>query len=90
MSWKQFKWIGLAAIVFALSGCLDKGTAPAPAPIGMSNPASDNCAELGGKTVIETIDGGDQVGMCHLPDGRVCNEWALYREGVCEPLDTAG
>lgn len=89
MLWKQLNWIGLAAIMVTLSGCIGGEDAPTPSPIGMPNPASANCANLGGETVIETVGGGNQVGMCHLPDGRVCEEWALFREGVCEPADTA-
>lgn len=89
MSWKQLKWMGFAAIVGALSGCAEEDMTPAPDPVGISNPASDNCADLGGETVIETIAGGNQVGTCHLPDGRVCEEWALYRDGACEPAGTA-
>ncbi|WP_163311789.1 DUF333 domain-containing protein, partial [Enterobacter cloacae] len=25
------------------------------------------------------------VGMCHLPDGRICEEWALFRDNRCVP-----
>lgn len=43
---------------------------------GMSNPAADYCDELGGK--FPDASSGD----CTLPDGTVCDEWALFR-GQC-------
>lgn len=49
-----------------------------PKAVGMANPASVYCEKLGGKLVIETSSKG-QVGMCHLPDGSVQEEWALFR-----------
>ena len=65
--------------VFLLSGCV--ATAPAgqePAVVGMPNPASVYCAEQGGESVIRDTPEG-QTGDCHLPDGRVVDEWDLYR-----------
>ena len=59
-----------------LSGC----AAPeARAPeVGMANPASLYCEKSGGSiTMREEADG--TAGYCHLPDGRVVEEWALYR-----------
>lgn len=51
--------------------------------VGIANPASTNCVALGGR--LEIVDGADgQFGLCHLPDGRVCEEWALFRDGSCE------
>ena len=47
--------------------------------IGMANPASVNCGEQGGRLEFRT-DAAGQSGYCHLPDGRVVEEWALYRE----------
>jgi uncharacterized protein len=51
--------------------------------VGVANPASVNCVEtLGGvHEVVEEAEG--QAGYCRLPDGRVCEEWALLREGAC-------
>ena len=46
------------------------------------NPASANCAEQGGRLEIETRGDGGQYGVCHLADGRACEEWALMR-GQC-------
>ena len=47
--------------------------------LGMANPASVHCVELGGKLEIKDSANG-QTGYCHLPDGKVVEEWALFRE----------
>ncbi len=44
----------------------------------MANPASVYCAQQGGKSERVTTAAG-QSSNCHLPDGRVVEEWALYR-----------
>ncbi len=43
----------------------------------MPNPASANCVRQGGRLSIQNESGG-QVGYCHLPDGRVIEEWLLF------------
>jgi putative hemolysin len=48
----------------------------------MSNPASVNCLNKGGKLSIINEPGG-QVGMCTLSNGTVCEEWAYFR-GECK------
>lgn len=47
------------------------------------NPASVYCVDdrQGELRIVETETG--QVGMCHLPDGRWCEEWELFRNGNC-------
>lgn len=55
-----------------------------PPRIGMPNPASQYCVELGGRLEIRNDTGG-QVGYCHLPDGRVVEEWALFRSRAAKP-----
>lgn len=47
------------------------------------NPASVYCVDdrQGELQIVETETG--QVGMCHLPDGRWCEEWELFRNGNC-------
>ncbi len=49
---------------------------------GIANPASVNCVNIGGTLAIVDEANG-QVGYCHLPDGRVCEEWALFRDKTC-------
>ena len=48
--------------------------------LAMPNPASKNCVDKGGKLEIVTEKNGGQVGMCHLPNGVVCEEFALLRK----------
>ncbi|MBI4079693.1 DUF333 domain-containing protein [Candidatus Kaiserbacteria bacterium] len=84
MSAKTIAWIVLAIIVIA--GVLyyfqtQSGGQPEE-NVGIANPASTNCVNLGG--TLEIVDGTEgQFGLCHLPDGRVCEEWALFRDGSC-------
>lgn len=62
-------------IIPAITACSPVDTYP---PIGLANPASVYCADQGGNVVIrDTAEG--QVGYCHLPDGRVVEEWEFYR-----------
>ncbi|WP_321860485.1 DUF333 domain-containing protein [Burkholderia cenocepacia] len=53
-----------------------------PARAALANPASVNCEKLGGRHVIRNLSSG-QVGICVFKDGRVCEEWALYRDDRC-------
>jgi len=48
----------------------------------LANPASQFCADSGGKLRIETRGDGGQYGVCDLGDNRLCEEWALLR-GNC-------
>lgn len=74
-------------ILAALSGCTEDR---APSAAGLANPVSVHCGKLGGRTNIETLPDGSQIGMCELPDGCTCEEWALLRDRKCEPTATAG
>ncbi|RXA94797.1 MULTISPECIES: DUF333 domain-containing protein [Yersinia] len=50
--------------------------------LDMSNPAAVNCANVGGVLTIAKQLSGGSIGMCQLPDGKRCEEWALMR-GAC-------
>ncbi|VVB98714.1 Uncharacterised protein [uncultured archaeon] len=50
---------------------------------GLANPASVNCIDNNGTLKIVSDENGNQVGMCTLPGGKVCEEWA-YLRGDCE------
>ena len=52
--------------------------------VGMPNPASEFCIKKGGKLKIKTNADGGQFGICHLPDGTECEEWAFFK-GECRP-----
>ncbi|CFQ45189.1 putative hemolysin [Yersinia aleksiciae] len=54
----------------------------AHANVSMANPASVNCANAGGVLTLAKQLNGGSVGMCQLPDGKRCEEWALMR-GAC-------
>lgn len=64
----------LPAVLLAAAGCT-----PQDKSVGLANPASQNCVRLGGKLEIRQETTG-ATGYCHLPDGRVIEEWALFRE----------
>ena len=52
---------------------------------GMANPASVNCVNVGGQSVIMTNPDGSQYGMCNFTNGTSCEEWALFRGEGCQP-----
>ncbi|WP_064503834.1 putative hemolysin [Methylobacterium platani] len=52
--------------------------AGAPQAWAMGNPASAYCTSVGGRLEMRQGPGG-QAGFCHLPDGRVVEEWQLFR-----------
>jgi putative hemolysin len=58
-------------------------TASEPESVGMANPASVNCAKLGGVSIAKTAADGGQSADCKLPNGQQCDEWTLFREGKC-------
>ncbi|WP_323368404.1 putative hemolysin [Komagataeibacter medellinensis] len=58
-----------------------------PAPqsrIGMANPASVYCQKRGGTLEMRHTAQGT-TGWCHLPDGTVVEEWALWRSHHSAP-----
>lgn len=69
------------ALTAGLAACASQqttGDADAPM-IGMANPASEYCVQLGGRLEIRKDADGSEYGMCHLPDGSVIEEWTLFR-----------
>ena len=46
--------------------------------VGMANPASVYCQQLGGKLDMVESESGTS-GYCTLPSGERIEEWALYR-----------
>ncbi len=48
----------------------------------LANPASVNCAKVGGTLTILTNGSGGQYGLCNFADNQACEEWALMR-GQC-------
>lgn len=64
-------------LLLICAGCTEE-TMQDKKPIGMPNPASAHCVVMGGTLEIRSEPKG-QVGYCHLPDGRVVEEWVLFR-----------
>jgi hypothetical protein len=48
----------------------------------MANPASVYCRQQGNRLEIRTAADGSQSGICVLPHGSICDEWAYFR-GEC-------
>ena len=63
----------LLAFAVALTGLPELASA-------LPNPASVYCQKSGGKTEIRRNADGSSYGVCRLPDGRVVDEWAYFRE----------
>lgn len=55
------------------------GAAPAKDAVAMANPASTYCASIKGRSVIAKLQDGSSIGLCYLPDGKVIEEWTLFR-----------
>jgi len=55
--------------------------------VGLPNPASVHCEEVGGTLTMGQDSSGGQVGFCTLPDKSVCEEWALLRNECTENSD---
>jgi uncharacterized protein len=68
----------LLLCTLAVAGC----SGETAAPVGLANPASENCIAKGGQSRIETAGDGGQYGVCLFEDNRQCEEWALLR-GEC-------
>lgn len=79
--------LGLVSVV-CLAACqkneepvvVDNGNEP-EVEAWMANPASVYCEENGG-TLEMVSDENGEYGVCNLPDGTSCEEWAFYR-GEC-------
>lgn len=69
MNMKKMILIGLLAIL--VTACAKQNT------INKANPASEYCENIGG-TVQIVKDPKGAYGLCHLPNGDIVDEWALY------------
>lgn len=61
--------------VLILGGCMNPDRVTGGP--GSANPASEYCISLGGRLEVRHEAGG-QLGYCHLQDGRIVEEWALF------------
>ena len=67
----------LCALALASCAC-SPSDKPHVSVAEMANPASVHCINAGGKLTIQRTPQGE-FGMCKLPSGKVCEEWALFR-----------
>ncbi|MET4898699.1 META domain-containing protein [Sphingomonadaceae bacterium jetA1] len=73
----HYPTIGALLLVIGATGCTATA-APEHQRVGLANPASAYCTKQGGTLEIRKGEAGE-TGYCHFPDGRVVEEWALYR-----------
>lgn len=78
----------MACTLGALAGCQthheDRSTQRVR-PLRMPNPATLYCTKKGGILTAQHDDKKGQVNFCHLPDGTVMEEWALFRRDNPKP-----
>ena len=76
-------WIGIFIWDYFAN---EEEIAPPPSAVddksGLANPASVFCEEQGGEIKMYENEEG-QAGFCAFEDGRICEEWALFRQGEC-------
>ena len=69
-----------AATLSACAGADNPKKSPEQGDVGMANPASVFCEQQGGKSVNRKDKDGNEYGVCHLPDGKVVEEWEYFRQ----------
>lgn len=78
--------IMLAVVALALAlGVWYWYGAPGVQPAQIANLASVHCVEQRDGHIEIRGESGGQTGYCRLPDDRLCEEWALMRDGSCVP-----
>jgi putative hemolysin len=83
----------IAALILMLGACTAQQTAtpvtenpsgtPTKATVGLPNPASVSCIKQQGRVDLRPDAAGTVSGICVFPDGRECEEWALFRDHQC-------
>ena len=77
-------WI--VTIIGVLSGCQqgEKTTISQSSkivkPLRIPTPASLYCIKKGGTLSMTHTEKKGDIGYCHLPDGRVIEEWAFFKQ----------
>lgn len=62
-----------------LAACSANGSDAEHKAVGMANPASEYCVRQGGRLEPKKDAEGNEYALCHLPDGRVVEEWVYFR-----------
>ena len=73
---------GCAAAPPAAPPAADPAPPHAAKPVGLANPATVACIRAGGVAFTERAADGSERGLCRLPAGQVCDQWAFFR-GEC-------
>ena len=68
----------MRAAALAVLALYAAALAPRPAS-ALANPASQFCAESGGRSETLQTASGAQIGICILPGGEIVDEWAYFR-----------
>lgn len=79
---RRFSGIFMRLAIVSLVA-MGAAAAPAQKPVGLANPASVHCGKIGGRLEIRKDAAGNETGYCRLPDGNLCEEWALFRDQQC-------
>lgn len=77
---KKMILLCMAFLALLLASCAKSAEQPAtPSQVEVANPASEYCVQQGGKLEMrENAEG--QYGVCILPNGGECEEWAFFRK----------
>jgi putative hemolysin len=75
----------LMMLTITMSACASQENVEQPKRVGLANPASTYCISLGGKRETRTDAAGNESSACHLPDGSIIDEWALFRRDHRQP-----
>jgi hypothetical protein len=79
------KRAALLTCLVLLAACTAQASPDAPPAVGLANPASVHCQQVGGRheTRRESGPNSGEFGVCVFPDGSQCEEWALFRDNRC-------
>ena len=80
--------INLMAFVF-LFGC-STNDGKTMEMVKIANPATEYCISQGGKSEISKDSIGNELGMCHLPDGTAIEEWEFFRRNNLQEEERTG
>lgn len=75
----------LLVVLLAAYGYVTLRPYQAPEAVQIGNPAAVHCVSVGGSLEVREDAQGAQAGFCIFEDGRVCEEWALFRDDSCVP-----
>jgi len=69
----------IAVIAACVAAPVSAGAMAIPTDTEIANPASEFCKKMQGHTVIAKLPDGNEIGLCHLPENKIVEEWTLFR-----------